>query len=513
MRMQTNLVRRGSQYYFRRKVPSDLQQHYPRADIRESLRTTDKAEAIERAKARVSHWDAVFAKHRAALIPTPARPLTQDIADAIAGALVGHILAADDEQRLEGMTDEDFAARSVQLQADLDASRRGYSHGDSSSIDGQLDDWLGHFNVTADHASDAFKKLRRDFLAARLEAQQGMLKRDAGELVRTPSRAATADALEAPLEAPKATAGAVSLSSLLDAWVTEKQPALKTIQMAKAGVLEFETIVGQKDVARLTPHDGVKYKDALIAKHPTRTTALRKFMTTSAILRLAKRNHRIAANVLDGLTIDLLEGADTRVEFPTDALKALFTSPVFTEGKRPAAGKGEAAKWLPLIALYAGMRQAEIGQLFADDIKLKDGIHYFDINRERGKTVKNRGSIRAVPIHPELVRLGLLEYAKKQKGGRLFPLLTEDTHGSLTGSWSHWFGRYLRSTVGVTDERIVFHSLRHNFKTACRDAGIAKEVHDAITGHSEGDSAEGYGEVSLKLKQQGIEKVCYPQLA
>ena len=130
----------------------------------------------------------VFAKHRATLSPTPATPLTQDIADAIAGALVCHILSADDEQRLEGMTEEEFATRSVQVQADLDASRKGYSRGDSSSIDAQLDDWLGHFNVTADHSSEAFKKLRRDFLAARLEARQGMLKRDAGELVRTPSR-------------------------------------------------------------------------------------------------------------------------------------------------------------------------------------------------------------------------------------------------------------------------------------------------------------------------------------
>ena len=40
---------------------------------------------------------------------------------------------------------------------------------------------------------------------------------------------------------------------------------------------------------------------------------------------------------------------------------------------------------------------------------------------------------------------------------------------------------------------MVFHSFRHSFKDICRECGIGEDVRDALQGHSEGDSAGGYG--------------------
>jgi hypothetical protein len=47
----------------------------------------------------------------------------------------------------------------------------------------------------------------------------------------------------------------------------------------------------------------------------------------------------------------------------------------------------------------------------------------------------------------------------------------------------------------LVDKRIApCHSFRHRFKDMCRDAEIHKEVHDALTGHTEGDVGALYGE-------------------
>ena len=58
-------------------------------------------------------------------------------------------------------------------------------------------------------------------------------------------------------------------------------------------------------------------------------------------------------------------------------------------------------------------------------------------------------SLRAVPIHPELVRIGFLQFVDhvRANGGtsaRLFPKLTPGPKGGFGEAFSKWFGRYKR---------------------------------------------------------------------
>lgn len=74
-----------------------------------------------------------------------------------------------------------------------------------------------------------------------------------------------------------------------------------------------------------------------------------------------------------------------------------------------------------------------------------------------------------------------------------------------------WFGRYLRSTCGITDTTKVFHSFRHTFKRITRDAGINEELHDALTGHSSGGVGRSYGKgFSLKPLARAMDDVQAP---
>jgi hypothetical protein len=51
----------------------------------------------------------------------------------------------------------------------------------------------------------------------------------------------------------------------------------------------------------------------------------------------------------------------------------------------------------------------------------------------------------------------------------------------------------MRKAGAIAGRNMVFHSFRHQFKDVCRACGITKELADALQGHTEGDSAGGYG--------------------
>jgi integrase len=204
---------------------------------------------------------------------------------------------------------------------------------------------------------------------------------------------------------------------------------------------------------------------------------------------------------------------DNRLPYNPEDLKTIFGSAVFRDRERPLGGAGEAAKWLPLIALFTGARLEEIGQALTSDVKHEDGIDYLDINtldRGAGKRVKNRSSRRKLPLHPELVRCGLLAYIEERRQAgdeRLFPALRASVTGQMTGNWSKWWSRYTDG-LGISDPRKVFHSFRHTFKDACRAARIEEELHDALTGHTSASVGRRYGNgVPLDLLAEAVAKV------
>jgi integrase len=222
----------------------------------------------------------------------------------------------------------------------------------------------------------------------------------------------------------------------------------------------------------------------------------------------------------------LEEEAPSREPWQLDELRVLFSSPVFTQGLRPTAGRGEAAYWLPLLGLCTGARLGELAPLTAADITTDKptGITTIRITEdlEQGRRLKNVASRRVVPVHPELVRVGFMQFVAQVRDGsksnaRLFPLLTPGPKGGLGEAWSKWFGRYIRG-LGITNPASVFHSFRHSFKDALRAAGVSEDVNDALTGHSGGGVGRTYGakemvrRFGLPILAEAVAKVSFPGL-
>lgn len=209
-----------------------------------------------------------------------------------------------------------------------------------------------------------------------------------------------------------------------------------------------------------------------------------------------------------------------REPFLQSDLKAIFAVEVFREGDRPKGGAGEAAFWMPIIALLSGMRLEESAGLRLKDVCQDEetGRWFFDVTQEGGRSVKTASSIRKVPLHPGLKRIGLLRYRQslidqgRRPDSSLWPSLRSASGLSQSAAWSKWFSRLLRGDAGITDRRKVFHSFRHTFKRMARDAGISEEMHDAMTGHAGSRSVGAtYGRgVSLKPLIDAMDKIPAP---
>ena len=115
-------------------------------------------------------------------------------------------------------------------------------------------------------------------------------------------------------------------------------------------------------------------------------------------------------------------------------------------------------------------------------------------------------------MHPRLIELGWLDYVsavRVQGHKELFPHVRSAT-GKRTAAFSKWVNKYLRAKCGIVDHRKVFHSFRHTFKDACREAGLPRDVHNALTGHTTGSVDEGYGlGFSIRVLSEAIESINY----
>jgi integrase len=192
----------------------------------------------------------------------------------------------------------------------------------------------------------------------------------------------------------------------------------------------------------------------------------------------------------------LKEDPSDRDAFIVDELNMLLAAPVFTKGERPEPGKGEAAFWLPLLALYSGARRAELAGLRADDVREVERVWCFVFVEDRkvGRRLKSATAVRTVPVHPKLCEIGWLRYVdtvRRSGGGWLFPEISPELPSALK-AWTKWFTRYLRK-VGVEDERKVFHSLRHTFKDALRAANVGEDLNDALCGQKNSSVGRSYG--------------------
>lgn len=406
--MCTHLAKRGSRYYFRRKVPLDVLPHYKGREVMRALGTSDRREAERLARAIGVELDREFERHRANHSP------------------------------------DSFELPNVQS--------------------------VTQANLPEDMASDA-----------------------------------SPESVMVAAEVALAHKGKTSFDALIHKWSLGVQPEQNTIKRTQMHARRFEEMAGVHTVEEVKRQHAIRFVDRLRQAGQTPQNINMHLASLLKLLNYAVRLDLIKANEASGLTVKAPSGEKARRSFDLPALLSIFSSSVYAAGHRPKGGGGNASYWLPLLALFTGARLEELCQLHPDDVMK---VSFYDGSREasawviritdegEGQGLKNAGSRRRVPLHPELERLGFIDYAQQAKAEgrkRIFHKLAPSVDGKEGGNFTKWFGRYLRDTCKVADKRMVFHSFRHLFKEVLREAEVPKEINDALTGHESGDVGDKYG--------------------
>ncbi len=150
------------------------------------------------------------------------------------------------------------------------------------------------------------------------------------------------------------------------------------------------------------------------------------------------------------------QDATQKPPFTKDDLIKIFPATYGNEFQRvgtPDPVKLTARFWIPLLALFSGARVEELCQLKADDIGrcVETGTPFYQITNEgeahdgRAKTLKNKNSVRLIPIHQTLIDIGFLRFVEERRSedgesAGLFALQRSD--GQRMGKHiSSWFSR------------------------------------------------------------------------
>lgn len=551
--------------------------------LKETLGTKDEKRAKVLAKPVMMKFDRIIAQAEALLVEHPVRTeLTEAEIKQIADYFYAHELGADEAIREEGIgSDPGFASIHRQLteagikfetpfevaeengsglsdrmmrkiEEDvsivLPAAKEALARGNVNFIRDELNMLLQVFQINLDPACADYRKVALAVIKAFVRALEDVGARHRGEAVDSPK-------LIEP--GGKAPVSGCSLRAAYDGWnKMEVRKKSSQLEFSK-GIERFIELHGDLDVGQITRGHVRQFRDAAQLVPKLRAGKLRKarlpelakwsrehagtpcigaatinkwLTCLQSVLNWARKNGVIPdevvwADPVSGMRLKVPRSK--RRPWETDELSVLFGSPIYLQGARPKGGKGEAAYWMPLLALYSGARLNELAPICVDDVKADpaSGVRFMTVieDEDAGRSVKTENSVRAFPIHPELVRIGFLEFVNQRRiangpSARLFPQLTPGSKGGFGEAFSKWFGRYKRS-LGIDNKNSVFHSFRHGFKDALRAAGVNEDANDALTGHGGGNVvARGYGwedmvrRFGFSTLNAAVQKAQYPGL-
>jgi integrase len=329
----------------------------------------------------------------------------------------------------------------------------------------------------------------------------------------------TSAALPAPI------AGGETVSQAAEAWYAELMrdkstaPRETTLDGHKRRAQAFINAVGDVPLTDVT---GIMASDFLTALKVSKRTRNNYRDTLNYIFKYAAKRGRFSKAEEDNPFHDQRSkkvGKSSYVPFTIPELQTLFKA-LPREIKPAKHSPDTALPWVALIALYTGMRLEEIAQLTTADIRKENAngatVTIIDVHNGGENKLKNEPSVRLIPIHSELVRLGLLDYVKALKPGPLFPgLVRRESKGGKVGARLGELFRKKLIALGIKREGLCFHSLRHTVTSAFDAAAVPQSDAARVLGHAvEGESYSTYSQPGPGLKRVAavVEQITYPGL-
>jgi len=485
-------------FQFKLDLPKDVRDAFGKRFVVVSLGTEDRKAAIERWAPLHADWRDKIRQVRSGTL----RNITDHIASEIALDLIEH-----DEPYSDGPSKYSHASMTLSEIADL--------------VQADLDERKSIIDIdgSTHHMADLTQADRQ---AVVLAVQEQIFQR-----LNITANKQQAQALQAAVRArtmKPADSGAKSATVyLLDAfaiWKANAGARIKSARDFKASCSEFIAINGDLPVPELIEEHFAAYKTFLytttnkkkgenFGKHLNQNTRNKKMGGIKAVIGAAIEAGIIKTDPSANVIVPKGAKSKKRVHgLFDDEIKAIFASPVYTQGYRPKR-VGEAAYWVPVLAFFTGARQGELCQLNVADVVVVNGVKCLRIVDSEDQHVKTDSSYRVVPLAQKVIDLGFNKYvAGLDPKGRLFPAVKPDVSGTAGANFSKWYNPY-RRTIGVVREGSDFHAIRHLVKTELRGSTGDNEAKLQITGHSSGTESAKYGQIPVKEMKQIVDQLQY----
>jgi integrase len=339
-----------------------------------------------------------------------------------------------------------------------------------------------------------------------------------------------------------------TIEEAIDIWIETKSPRPRSVTEWRYAVKRFTELHTNMPVGAIEDEHIVSFRQALIkipsrlpvhlrdkplpelvaladsgklkgkGKERSRASINKLLVALSSLLQTMMDEGKINRNVAKRKLLRKDTDGTERPPYDPVALRQLFNSEVYQSNywRSPAKEKNRPSRfWIPLIAVFTGLRIEEISALRISDIREEGGVPYFSINKEDKRKFKSKAAYRMVVIHDELINAGLLRYVEEQKkrgDGLLFYDRTQTADGRVSSSLSNWYGRYTKR-IGIKHNDTTFHSLRDNFNDACENADFTDRQVRRIMGHKISGAGKHYGNgLWLKKTAELMKRLQYPDL-
>jgi integrase len=218
---------------------------------------------------------------------------------------------------------------------------------------------------------------------------------------------------------------------------------------------------------------------------------------------------QINRSLIAQFTLDDPEADENkRKAFETEEARTLFLHPNWSA----VAVVHDALYWAPLLGYYELGRMGEILGLLVEDVDLDSEHPAIEIRDNVIRTVKTRlSSERRVPLHPEPIRLGFLDYVRlmKDRGEKmLFPelILLRPRTALSTGFSKDWTPLLDEALPKAREDDKTFHSFRKGANTAMIRIDVPETLRLDIAGHKQkGTNGKHYkGSIHDKVKLDAL---------
>ncbi len=378
----------------------------------------------------------------------------------------------------------------------------------SELVGNRIEHFRKRGDANVEPGSDEWRRLAIALCASEYEALERVFERDEGFFGGKPVHPALQTVDEPEPAAP------VDLMELWDRYVARRKKEGSMQDNGRRQVLAVKSLIEvtkKRNANDLTKKDILHWQDQLLNTIAPQTIAKVYLPTIRSLFRWAVTQDSMAFNPADEArqkapkVVRNREAGYTNVEAVHQLGASLGYRPKLSKhGEALENSKVTAAKrWVPLLCAFTGARIGELTQLRREDLRLENDQWIARITPEAG-SVKTK-QFRDVPLHPQLISLGFVDYIESIVSGPLFHMSPEPARNHTHAKkMSNRLRDWLHENNLVPEDVQPCHGWRHRFKTVGIELGISERVIDAIQGHAPRRSGDTYGDVTIKAKSDAI---------